>query len=182
MAPRVSSADLALVLVGAGVAVALSAALVGRTATPALLALAGLGVALALMLAGRRGATAGRYGAFALRVALSLALLGGGMVLLRAPLPLAQALGAAWVAGGAALALGFLTPWAALYASLAFPLIVPAGFYVPAGLALAALGLALTDDDLLSVDKLLRGRGGLFPTFRREVVLEPLGKDLGKTL
>jgi hypothetical protein len=147
--------------------------------------LAGAATALALLGPGpwsagtrlrlRRGrdvlAPARRYAPFALRLALAAPLLGGGLVLMRGPL-LAQALGVAWVLGGFAVALGFLAPWAGLYAALALPLAVPLGASPAwAGLALAGFALMFMDDERLALDGRLTRRGGLFPTVRSEVVL-----------
>ena len=135
--------------------------------------LAGAALALALLALRRRRHAAGAYAVFALRLALALPLLTGGMALLRGPV-LAQALGVAWLAGGLLLALGLLTPWVALYAALAMPLALRFGGSAAwVGLAVAALALALADDDRLSLDGLLAPRGGLFPTLRVEVLLEP---------
>ncbi|HEV8359676.1 MAG TPA: hypothetical protein VGR28_04385 [Candidatus Thermoplasmatota archaeon] len=159
--------SLARGLVGLGFIIAVAGLFLGRWAPPALAATLGLGAGLLLLLSPRE-----RYGPFALRVALAVALLAGGHLLTGAPLLLVAALGVAWMAVGVALALGFLTPWSALVAAIAFLLLLPYGYLAPAGFAVAALGLALLDDDTLALDARLARRGGLFPSVRHEVVLE----------
>jgi hypothetical protein len=116
------------------------------------------------------------YVGFVLRVGLALALVTQGLLLLLfAPL-LYQALGLAWLAWGAALALGVFTGWAALTAA---PLLLLGAPFDPAlaPLAMGAVALALLAQpgERIAFDPRLERRGGLFPTLRREVVLEERG-------
>lgn len=115
------------------------------------------------------------YRAYTYRMPLAFILLTAGLLFLLRGTVLVQALGVAWLAVGLAIAIGFLTPWAAVVAAFAFPLAAPAtGQWFWLGLGLCVLALAFVEDDRVSLDRRLRRRGGLFPTMRREVVLEPL--------
>jgi uncharacterized membrane protein YphA (DoxX/SURF4 family) len=112
---------------------------------------------------------------FAFRFPYSFALLVIGELFVLRGDPLVAALGVAWMLGGLALALGFLTPWTALYCALVIPLAIPAtGSWFWLAPAVGVLPVALVQDDRITLDRLLARRGGLFPAFRREVVLEPV--------
>lgn len=167
------AARLQLALLGLALAAGIASTLTQAVDSAALPALGGVGVALVLLLVARRGVSEARYATFTLRIALAIALLGGATLLWDAGL-MAQAVAVVWAAGGLALALGFLTPWAALYAALFLPVALRfGGGFAWLGLASAALGLALSDDDTLAADAWLARRGGVFPVVRREVVVEP---------
>jgi len=115
-----------------------------------------------------------QYSAFSLRLPLAFVLMPVGLsFVLGGTFPVAL-LGVAWMAVGAVVALGLLTPWAALAAAFVFPLAVPAtGSTLWFAMAFGGLALAFIDDDRVSLDERLKRRGGLFPRVRREVVLEP---------
>lgn len=115
------------------------------------------------------------YSAFSLRIPLAFVLMPVGVSFaVRGPFPV-QLLGFVFIAVGAVVALGFLTPWAALAAALVFPLAVPVtGQGLWFAMSFGALALMFIDDTRVSVDQHLRRRGGLFPRVKREVVLEPM--------
>jgi hypothetical protein len=162
------AADLARwLLIAASVAV-LPALLLDRGTPPEWAAFAGLVVALAL------GWRRDRHAVFALRMAIALLLLAEGHLLAAQGPLLVQAVGVVWMAVGIAVAAGFLAAWAAVVAALVLPLALRAGLVAPAAFALAALALALSDDDTLALDAWLARRGGLFPVVKQEVVVEPL--------
>lgn len=114
-----------------------------------------------------------QYSAFSLRLPLAFVLMPVGLSFaLRGTFPV-QLLGFLFMAVGAAIAVGFLTPWSALAAALLFPLAAPVtGSGLWFAMSFGALALAFIDDDRVSVDRRLKERGGLLPRLRREVVLE----------